>query len=166
MLQQQLLRLLHRFNGFFSRTTWVSWYKKGKTSLDLNEARDDGGWWGQLHQLDHVQTIYTSLQTDKHTNKPHGHHTDTSHQSIFTGQMLLLTPNQQCQSTEGTKCNSYSKVKNHHYDHIQLRCLWAIRLTLWTLWIAGTARNNSTQSCSHGHSGLVWVEFNAPLDTI
>ena len=26
----------------FSRTTWVSQYHKGKTSLDLNEARDDG----------------------------------------------------------------------------------------------------------------------------
>jgi len=33
---------LHLFNGLFSRTTWVSWYQKGKTSLDLNEARDDG----------------------------------------------------------------------------------------------------------------------------
>jgi len=28
-------------NGLFSRTTWISWYQKGKTSLDLNEARDD-----------------------------------------------------------------------------------------------------------------------------
>ena len=37
-----LLLLLHRFNSLFSRTTWVSWYHKGKTSLDLNEARDDG----------------------------------------------------------------------------------------------------------------------------
>ena len=27
--------------------------------------------------------------------------TQTSHQSIFTGQMLFLMPNQQCQSTEG-----------------------------------------------------------------
>ena len=26
----------------FSRTTWVSRYQKGKTSLGLNEARDDG----------------------------------------------------------------------------------------------------------------------------
>ena len=34
--------LLHSFNGLFSRTTWVSRYQKGKTSLDLNEARDDG----------------------------------------------------------------------------------------------------------------------------
>ena len=29
-------------NGLFSRTTWLSQYQKGKTSLDLNEARDDG----------------------------------------------------------------------------------------------------------------------------
>ena len=33
---------LHPFNGLFSRTTWVSRCQKGKTSLDLNEARDDG----------------------------------------------------------------------------------------------------------------------------
>ena len=36
-----LLLLLHLFNGLFSRTTWVSQYQKGKTNLDLNEARDD-----------------------------------------------------------------------------------------------------------------------------
>ena len=35
-------RLLHPFNGLFSRRTWVSWYQKGKNNLDLNEARDDG----------------------------------------------------------------------------------------------------------------------------
>jgi len=34
--------LLHPFNGLFSRTTWVSWHQKGKTTLDVNEARDDG----------------------------------------------------------------------------------------------------------------------------
>jgi len=28
-------------NGLFSRTTRVSRYQKGKTSLDLNEARDE-----------------------------------------------------------------------------------------------------------------------------
>ena len=33
---------LHPFNGLFSRTTLVSRYRKGKTSLDLNEARDGG----------------------------------------------------------------------------------------------------------------------------
>jgi len=37
-----ILLLLHPFNGLFSRTTWASRYQKGKTSLDWNEARDDG----------------------------------------------------------------------------------------------------------------------------
>jgi len=45
--QQQLLLLLlllvvHPFNSLCSRTTRVSWYPRGKTSLDLNETRDDG----------------------------------------------------------------------------------------------------------------------------
>jgi len=63
-----LLLLLHPFNGLFSRTTWVNRYHKGKISLDLTESRDDGvlGW--QWHQLDHMQTICTSLQIDNHTN--------------------------------------------------------------------------------------------------
>jgi len=39
-----LLLLLHPFNGLFSRTARVSQYQKRKTSLDLNEARDDGVW--------------------------------------------------------------------------------------------------------------------------
>ena len=32
----------HTFNGPFSRTTWVSWYQKGQTSLDFTEARVSG----------------------------------------------------------------------------------------------------------------------------
>ena len=79
-----LLLLLNPFYGVFSGTTWVSQYQKGKTSLGLNEARDDGALGWQWHQLDHMQTICTSLQTDNHTN--------TS---------LFLTPNRQCQSTAG-----------------------------------------------------------------
>ena len=39
-------------------------------------------------------TICTSLQTDGLT-------TPTPHHSVFAGRMLFLTPNQQCQSTEG-----------------------------------------------------------------
>ena len=54
------------FNGLFSRTTWVSQYQKGKTSLDLKEERDGGvlGW--QWHRQDHMQTICTSLHTENH----------------------------------------------------------------------------------------------------
>jgi len=42
------LLLLHQFNGLFNTTTWVSRYQKDKTSLDLNEARDDGFWGWQM----------------------------------------------------------------------------------------------------------------------
>jgi len=52
------------------------------------------GW--QWHQLDHMQTICTSFQADNHTNTL----------SLITGRMLFLTPNQQCQSTEGTDNNT------------------------------------------------------------
>ena len=49
-----VLRGMHLFNGLVSRTTWVSQYQKGKASLDLNEARDDGVWGWQWHQLNHT----------------------------------------------------------------------------------------------------------------
>jgi len=79
--------LLHPFNGLFSRTTWVSRYQKGKTSLDLNEARDDGvlGCSG----ISWTIANYLHLAPDR---QPHQH---------LVIRMLVLTPNQQCQSTEG-----------------------------------------------------------------
>jgi len=52
--------------------------------LDYNEAR----------QLDHMQTIFTLLQTDNYAS--------TSSLKFFTDQMLFLTPSQQHQSTEGS----------------------------------------------------------------
>jgi len=51
------------------------------------------GW--QWHQLDHMQIICTSLQTDKHA-------IISPLSLLFTCWMPLLLPNQQCQSTEGT----------------------------------------------------------------
>jgi len=42
LMNSLLLLPLHSFNSLFSSTTWVSQYQKGKTSLDLNEARDGG----------------------------------------------------------------------------------------------------------------------------
>ena len=50
----------HPFNGRLSRTTQVSRHQKGKTNLDLTEARDSEWQW---HQLGHMQ-VCTSLQTD------------------------------------------------------------------------------------------------------
>ena len=40
-LQLQQLLQLQPFNGLFVRTSWVSRYQKGKTSLTFNAARDD-----------------------------------------------------------------------------------------------------------------------------
>jgi len=67
---------------------------EGKTILDFNEVEITGWHW---HQLDHMQITCTLLQI---VTMP------TSHQSdFFTGRMLFLTPDQQCQSTEGKKQN-------------------------------------------------------------
>jgi len=66
-------------------------YQKGKTSLDLNAMV--GFWDGSgISWTTCKQSAPRSRQIT----------TATPHRSIFTGWMLLLTPNQQCQSTEGT----------------------------------------------------------------
>jgi len=49
------------------------------------------GW--KWHQLDHMQIVCNSLQTDNHAS--------TSSLKFFTGRMRFLTPNQQRQSIEG-----------------------------------------------------------------
>ena len=50
-------KLLHSFNGRFSRTTWVNQHQEGKP------------FWNLMKQaMDHTQIIYTPLQTDNHAN--------------------------------------------------------------------------------------------------
>jgi len=56
------------------------------------------GW--HWHQLDHMQIICTLLQTDKRLIT-----------EFFTGRMLFLMLNQQCQSTDGkTVTNIITKL--------------------------------------------------------
>jgi len=50
----------------------------------------------QWHQLDHMQTVCTSLQTDNNIN--------TSSLNFY-GQEVFLMPNQQRESTEGIQSN-------------------------------------------------------------
>jgi len=57
--------LLHPFNSRFSRTTWVSQHQKGKPFWVLLEQEMTGWQW---HQLDHMQIICTSIQTDNHAS--------------------------------------------------------------------------------------------------
>jgi len=91
--EQKTTTTLHPFNGFFSRTTWISRYQTSKTSLNLHEARDVGvlgcsgiSWTICKQSASRSRQITTS----------------TPHRSIFIDQMLFLMPNQQCESTEGT----------------------------------------------------------------
>ena len=109
----------HPFNGPLSGTTRVSQYQKGKTNLDFSEARDSEWQW---HRLDHIQ-VCTSLQTDNHAN--------TSLLSFFTGRMPFLSPNQQRQSTEGSKYLQCVQKKNAFVSHNERYdfatysgCLW------------------------------------------
>ena len=87
-----------RLNGPFSGTTQVSWYQKGKTNLNLTEARDSEWQW---HQLGRMQ-VCTLLQTDNHTSTPP--------LCFFTGWMPFLLTNEQRQSTEG------NNLLLHHYE--------------------------------------------------
>jgi len=56
----------HPFNGPFSRTTQVSRYQKGRTSLDFTEARDSEWKWHPLGQMQ----VCTLLQTDNNASTP------------------------------------------------------------------------------------------------
>ena len=87
----------------FSRTTRVSRYHKGKTNLDLTEARDSECQW---QQLGHMQ-VCTSFQTDNHAITPP--------LSFFTVPMLFRPPNQQRQSTEG-KAITVQQCRNNLYN--------------------------------------------------
>jgi len=71
----------------------VGRYQKGKTNLDFTEARDSEWQW---HQLGHIQ-VCTSIQTDNHASTPP--------LSFLQAGCPSCTPNQQCQSTEGTQLN-------------------------------------------------------------
>jgi len=68
--------------------------------------QDKMGFGMQWHQLYHMQTIYTSLQTDNHTNTPS--------LNFYRPGALFLRPDQQRQSTEGNnKCNCYNNVMHN-----------------------------------------------------
>ena len=76
---------------FLSRTTWVSQYQKGKVTLDLDEARGD-----EVLGCSGISWTICK-QSAPCSRQPHQHFIT----QIFTGRMLFLVPNQQCQSTEG-----------------------------------------------------------------
>jgi len=63
----------------------------------LKRGKRRRGFEMQGHQLDHMQTICTSLQTDNHASTPSLNYYRSD---------LFPMPNQQCQSTEGNQNDS------------------------------------------------------------
>ena len=92
-----------RFNGHFSRWTWVSQFYWSK------------GWWRWWWQLE-LQVVQSSSQIIT-TNKPAP--------SFFTGRMPFLSPNQQRQSTEIKDCPGKSRTDGHLSLGGGLRCVSA-----------------------------------------
>ena len=113
-----LLLLYTHLTASFSRTNRVSRYHKGKTSLDLNEAKDHGVLrCSGISWIICKQSAYCSRQIT----------TTTHHRSISTDRMLFLAPNQQRQSTEDitrkSQCKTYSaKIKRQMISAIAGIC--------------------------------------------
>jgi len=89
----------------------VGRYQKGKTYLDISQARD-GEW--QWHQLGHMQ-VCTSIQTNNNAS--------TQPLSFFTGRIPFLPPKQQRQSikrdtetilTKNCECATLTATINYH----------------------------------------------------
>jgi len=64
-LEPDNLKVLHPFNGLAPRTTWLSRHQKGEPFWILLQ-QEMMGW--QWHQLDCMQIVCTSLQTDNHAS--------------------------------------------------------------------------------------------------
>ena len=73
----------------FSRTIRVSWHHN-VSILDFTGVQDDGGGGDNWSRKTCKAPVKSSPPTNHHPN-------------IFTGRMPFLSPNQQCQSTEGRK---------------------------------------------------------------
>ena len=76
----------------------MSRYQKGKTNLHFTEVSGSGVSWA----------ICKSAPRSRQITTPAPHH------SVFTGRMPFLPPNQQRQSTEGTKTLKQLYKKSHY----------------------------------------------------
>ena len=56
----------YTFNGLFLRTTWVSWYQKGKTSLDLNEQETIRFWDAVASAGPYVSSLHLAQNRQPH----------------------------------------------------------------------------------------------------
>jgi len=125
-LLRRYCTVLHPFNALFFRTAWLSHYQKGKPSLDLNEARDDG-------VLGCSGISWTVCKQSAHSSRQVT--TTPLHHSVFyRSDALPVSPKQQCQSTEGIVLHS---TVWHYSDATHTRSVVTIE------------HNTALAKCSH-----------------
>jgi len=118
-----MILLLHPFNSLFSWTTWVSRCQKGKTSLDLNEARDNG--------ILGCSGISWTVCKQNANNRSRQITTPTLHHSIFTGFALDIV--------------GYSHgIFISHIDVV----MCDRPSVLWCCWLGGNVLNGCVCVCS------------------
>ena len=105
----------------------------------------------QRHQLDHMQTICTSLQIT--TPKPH--------HSVFTGRMLFLTPNQEHQSTGGS---SYRLIRRRWRKKDRLIPPRCIRILCAARCSAAARTDTGKYTCSRPTTDSL-KQTNSHIDT-
>jgi len=103
----------HPFNGPLSGTTRVSRYQKGKpiwTLLKQETVSSSGISWAICKSAPHSRQIITPAPTTQ----------------FFTGRMPFQPPNQQRQSTEGTRIGHSNETVQHTLQHHQSISLYTI----------------------------------------
>ena len=97
-----------KLNGIFSKPTWMSRCQKGKTSLGLDEATDDGvlGCSGISWSIRKQSAPHSRVQTDNHTKT-----TSLGFSIPDALPYAPLTVENQCQSTEGKLCMHWTWLK-------------------------------------------------------
>jgi len=139
------------FHGLFSTTTWVSRCQKGKTNLDLNEAGDDGVWDGSgISWTICKQSAPCSRQIT----------TPTSHHSIFTGRMLLQTPNQTVSKQWRTNCkySIYTQIQAHSQTQLQWQESTKTNISWFTYYFTSAAVAVDSSHITASSSAL-WSRF-------
>ena len=124
----------HPFNGLFSRTFWVGRHQKVKPFWILMKQKDDR--MQMALSRPYANHLHRALE-----RQPCQHR-------FFTGRMLFLMPNQQCQSTEADKKEIFSRALSY-CDFLRYLLSWprlASSITSITLSVLQTPINRTMNS--------------------
>ena len=117
------------------------------------------GWWRWWWQLDYWSS-YKSCKAPVKSSPP-----TNQHPGFFTGQMPFLSPNQQCQSTEGKKITHSMDLLTPSSNGVFQLCRWPLRQNFTAdNYLALTVSHQrskpvvSTQCMSHCHCLQGWSQ--------